>query len=341
MASRVLRNACGLVVSLAAVAFMVTVNAALVVANYMACQVSFYLQGFDAKPLAQEELVGRWLGALAPKATLSHFYALVLAVVVAVGLFWAGHLVVEIVRAAQQRRLATQTGDREEVAAWTWIIIEHSLYLSIVVAVLVAPIRWDLWLFRLRSIAGAHSVENVKQFAQIANLNPEAQSAGGTLVSRLADVGAYGYLCATGLAVLMLELAMKKLSEYFARFMKPADDLLEAWNKPSAGQGESVANHIHEPADSLADDANRNGQPHEGHEGKSLFDTDSPQPESHSTGPEPQPPSQKRPVMGGLAGEEVELAEALRRPSRYHVDGSGIVWARPYWEGLHQTPEAA
>lgn len=338
MASRFIRNGVGLAASFLAVALMLVVNAWLVLANYMACSYSFFLQGVDAKPLGKEELLGQWLGAIAPQATLSHFYALVLAAVIAAGFFWAFHLLIEIVRAVQQRRLATMSEDREQMNAWAWILIEHCFYLVLVLIVLVPAVRWDILLFRFRTMAGATSVENVAQAGKLLWASDIGPS-GATMISKLADIGAYGYLATTAVAVLMLEMAFKKVNEYFSRFMAPADELLASWSTPQGDQTIENGTDAGQLARAAVIDAYAAEEGIGVDGGKPRFDGAQASPEATQNAEESPETPRKRPVMGGKPGDEVELQEALGHPDRFHVDNLGTVWTRSFWNELHQTPE--
>ena len=215
--------------------------------------------------------------------------------------------------------------------AWGWILMHHCFSLILLVGFLIPAIWWDLLLFKFRTLAGAASFDTVAKAQQLLR-GSDIAPAGETMIAQLANIGAYGYLAATGIAVLTLEMALKKMNEYFSRFMQPADDLLASWSNP---QGEhTTGNDIEQPAKPDQADAHPSGQGSGGDGGEPLFDSPNSDPAAAPKASHQPETPRTRPVMGGAPGAVVELQEALRHPERFHVDTAGTVWTRSFWNEL-------
>ena len=66
--SHLFRNLVNLQLSLLGVVICFAIIVLLMMANYLACEFSFQLLGYDGKPLYADELIGPFLGAFLSKA---------------------------------------------------------------------------------------------------------------------------------------------------------------------------------------------------------------------------------------------------------------------------------
>ena len=83
----IVRNFLGLIFLMVADVIVMAVFVALIIANYLASKSAFDYLGYDSLPLAKEAFIGQIVGPFFPEATLAHFYAFVVAMVIALGLF--------------------------------------------------------------------------------------------------------------------------------------------------------------------------------------------------------------------------------------------------------------
>jgi hypothetical protein len=127
MLRHVVRNLVCLIGWLLADIGMIIANALLVLANYQACKVSFDLLGFDQKPLGMDELLGAFFIAFFSKATLAHIYALLVAVVVASGLFLVFHLAFGIYNCLSDRKVYLSRDDEQSAGAMVRLAIRYPI----------------------------------------------------------------------------------------------------------------------------------------------------------------------------------------------------------------------
>jgi hypothetical protein len=235
--SRFTRNFVGLLLWLMGVLGFIALNAILVLSNYLACKVSFDLLGFDQQPLGADKLVGDFLGAFFSKATLAHFYALVVAATVAGGLFLAFHLLFDLIGLIEDRRAYLHVGDHDSARVVAWRIIRDLLLLVVLMIPLAVAIQWDINLFEYRWVTGASGIDDPAVApGQVETLEEQLLKYGHLFAWSIARIGAWGYMAITALAGLGLEVASHRTSQYWHRLISPLDALLE----PSVPQEEQM-----------------------------------------------------------------------------------------------------
>jgi len=340
MIERTIRNTLAFASWLMASFGLLLLNAVVLLANYLACKVSFELAGFENQPLDRDRLIGRFAGAIFGQATLADFYAMVVAAAVALGAFLLFKLLFALPHHLEQRQLYRHAGDLTSariVSTWLWFDAAVIGLLSVGVA---AAMLWDIDLFRYRSLSNAFSVDDP---AVAAGSIPEwgrAMEQYGDLFSvHLAKIGPAGYLAVTLISCLALEYALHKTRTAGVQLLRDVAALAEV-SAPYDGSEatepqapEAVANGNVEPSP----DAGLSGTP--GSAGEPLFD-----PvvvgRGATSGSAPEASEATVGVIGGADGERVLRSDARAAADRYHVDdATGLVWDRAYWEQLHGTAE--
>lgn len=253
MISNSIRNFIALLLWLALALVCLYVNVQVTIANYLGCKAALELQGYEGQPLYTDSLLGQFLGSFFGDATLAQFFALGVAIVEALSLFFLFHIgfgLFNLFEIRKENKLAANDEQRSnvgndhnaaaEVRAATRRIILSIVKISFLVGFLYWAVRWDLDLFRFRSIADA-----------IANGSPEVNplqipswanfvTANDHLfVKALIEVGAWGYLAITALGCFLLEESFENLTERWARLMAPADRMVEGWFAPASDHSDS------------------------------------------------------------------------------------------------------
>jgi hypothetical protein len=214
--ARFIRNLAGFLFCLLVVdSGLVVLNGAMMIANYLACKGSFELLGFEMRPLWTDELVGHLLGAFFPKATLAHFYALIVAVTVALGLFLVFKLAFSVADLWEARRDSLAANDQESARKAMRLIVRDLGMLLIFLIPLAWAIYWDVYLFRYRSIAGALGIEDPTVAPQMFGWERQLRENGELFAWALVHIGAWGYVAVTALACLSLEFAWHKTVRYW------------------------------------------------------------------------------------------------------------------------------
>lgn len=236
MISNSIRNLIALALWLALAAVCIYVNVQVTIANYLGCKSALELQGYEMQPLHTDTLVGRLLGGLFGEATLAQFFALGVALVMSLSLFFLFNTAFGLFELYQIRK---EHEDPTQVRAANRRIVLSLVKMGFLLGFLYWAVCWDLDLFRFRSAAGALSkgepqidplaVPSWADFVTTYNHN---------FVNELIVVGAWGYLAITALGCFLLEESFVKLSERWARLLAPVDKFVEGWLSP-AGEGES------------------------------------------------------------------------------------------------------
>lgn len=232
MIGRLIRNLVGFLICVVADVGLVVLTVALVIANYLACKSSFELLGFERQPLGTDELVGGFFGAFFHQATLVHFYALVLAVTMAVGLFLVFKLAFRLAALWEDRRAYLHAGDHPSAHAATRAILRDLIMLGIFLLPLAAAISWDVQLFRFRALTGALGIEDPTVASQMPGWHQQLQAHGAQFAWSLAGWGAWGYVAVTAMACLSLEYTVHKTQDYWTRL----EDSCTALTQPAAPQ---------------------------------------------------------------------------------------------------------
>lgn len=224
--NRLLRNLINLVFCCAAVTLCLGLAVLMLIANYLACQVSFELLGYDKQPLNADKLIGQLFDAFFPKAALTHLYAFVVAALVSLGLFLCFRVISHIFELYKERRHYLNTGDQQSARIINQLICWDLVELVAFAIPLTAAVYWDVQLFRFRSICGAAGIEDAETATSL-NAWPLQLSDNGTLWAwSLTAQGAWGYIGVTALSALAFEYTLRKTSENWAKLLSTFDEIL-------------------------------------------------------------------------------------------------------------------
>jgi hypothetical protein len=159
----VVRNLFGLIFIMGADCLFSCIFLTLFIANYLACKTSFDYLGYDGLPLAKEAFIGQIIGPFLPDATLSHFYAFVVAAVIAAGLFVMYNRLFHIWELLKQRKGYLSQNDKESAQIILYHIYDDIVMIAAIMPFLIAAIIWDFELFKYRSVVGALGIEDPAQ----------------------------------------------------------------------------------------------------------------------------------------------------------------------------------
>jgi hypothetical protein len=247
MISNCIRNFIALILWLALALVCLYVNVQVTIANYLGCKSALELQGYEGQPLYTDSLVGQFLGSFFGDATLAQFFALGVSIVEALSLFFLFHIgfgLFNLFEIRKENKLAksdeqvlTSSNEHQsaaEMRAATHRIILSFVKIAFIVGFLYWAVRWDLDLFRFRSIAGAlaNGAPDVNPL-QVPSWANFVTTNDHLFIKGLVDVGAWGYLAITALGCFLLEESFENLTERWARLMAPADRMVEGWFAPA------------------------------------------------------------------------------------------------------------
>lgn len=361
-----LRNFVNLGLSALGVLFFLVVTAVMTLTNYLSCEFSFELLGYDKKPLKFDELVGPFLAAYLEKAQLVHLYSFMVAVLVTLGLFLTFRISAGIYNLYMDRRYYLGAADPESARIVTQKIVREVIWLVALAVPIYWAVHWDIQLFRVRSIAGVLGAEGPDVMLDLLGWEQQMEQNGQMWVWQITHLGAFGYLSLTAIACLGLEFSMRKISEHFRETI----DRIQALFTPEPSRGESPDFYgydenglpVYDNQVPIAYDVNGNpiasaGEvPVDGAIGES--ESQAPLREAEScAGPSPEDPAKDGDegpeassaadhamkndasatveVIGGREGKRVSLEAALADPARYWVDpNTQQVWAVEYRKTL-------
>jgi hypothetical protein len=345
MIERMIKNALTLAIWFVASGGLLLVNLIVLLANYLACKVSFELMGFEMQPLDQDRLIGRFAGAFFGRAAMADFYAMVVALTVAIGFFLLFKVLFTLPDHLEQRILHQQAGNTTEVRVRNIRLMFDVAAIGLLLAAgLAGAMLWDIELFRYRSLANAFAIEDPAVApGSIPAWGPTLQQYGDLFAVQLAKVGPAGYVAVTMLACLALEYAFHKTHSAGTQLLRDvaavaggapilpvADEVYMAGvsqyeaDAQDVGQDPALAENLtsRSAGDAQLFDPARVGQGHA-------------EPQQCA---EPAPADELVEVIGGAPGEQVHRTDAQTEPDHYYVDDrTGVVWNRQYWESIHGT----
>ena len=247
MITNAIRNFVALVLWLLLAIVSLYMNVQVTIANYLGSKAALELQGYESQPLYTDSLVGRLLGSLFADATLAQFFALGVAIVQALGLFFLFNIAFGLSKLFEIRKenlvpiidsdargVSDEVDRAAEVRAANHRIVLSFIKIGCLLFLLYWAISWDLELFRFRSVADA-----------LANGSPEvnpmqvpswvnfATANDHLFVKHLIGIGAWGYLAITALGCFLLEVSFENVSERWARLMAPVDNAIANWLAPA------------------------------------------------------------------------------------------------------------
>jgi len=344
----VVRCSCGVawwgLLDLLLVAFAVVI----VFANYAGLRSAFALMGLDLTPLSEDPLLGGVFDAFGiGEATQADLYAGALAATVTSGEIWACHWVLRLLSLWRDRD--HYRGQGEVIAGRYRGAIEWAAVMALLGLVLLAgAVYWDLELFRLRAVMGSLGLDRPEQLWELQDWKALVSMPDAPYAVRLAWVTPIGYVCATAVAALELELAGLRTLDAMARWQQSVVDLFAFDRDPDAmvptAPDVEPRHAIEEPVGlASADDPMGGAARRIASVAASLataapVEVPTPGPVVGPSTPATAPTAveSELAVLGGQAGDRVALAEALANPDRYVVDvESRRVWDRAYYEALH------
>ena len=232
MISTALRNLAWLGIWLVVTLLAILVAVWSVIEHYLNAANGLELAGTEAKPLIEDFLIGRIIGAFLPEATLPQAMAFTISLVEAIAFFVMAHQLHGILELARYRRASRLKGDEAEVREATWQILETLLVFAVLGGVLVWGILWDIEIFRYRSMAGAAGLDDPAEAAgTLPSWAMQLQDSGSWAAVQLTRMGAWGYLSFTAVSCMVLALCFQKLEEQFVRAMRPVDEWYESLMK--------------------------------------------------------------------------------------------------------------
>lgn len=342
LAAQLPGHALGLLKTLLVLAVVLTIEIGAGILHYLSVQSSLFLIGSEQKPLRADALLGQWLGDLFAEANLSSFAAFVIVAVIAFGSFWLAEEFMELLRLLEQRAGCRQSlarlpaGDLEaravlleSVDTLNFRIGQSATTLSVVGALLLAVLAWDVYLTVYRGLAGAHGFSEgdlsapLRATHTIQTLGLELEQHGALFAWRAVPLQAGGLLA----CMVLMPFAMA----YFGARLAAHRDLLvlavvgltaAAW-RSLAGEGDDGGNAVPAapPRASTAPSVAPADAP--------LFASPAEEPAARPVGSMDAEPAAE--VIGGIAGERVGLDQARRDPARYWVDPTTHeVWNADY-----------
>ncbi len=350
------RHLFGLVVWVIGVGCALAIDALVMNAHYLSTSSALELLGVQ-KPFEFDPVIGVFLGSLFEGATQSHFRAMTIVLVIALGSLILAHLISSILtliehRAAYGQALATLGPDNPAATAnlaQARISINHKIifmvvWLAIVGAMVGIVAYWDFSLNWYQQVASSAGIDQPGEAAAAIEVPVREMARHGHLAAwDLASLGAVGFLIVMFLSALVLEYSTRRFSDRWGRLCNAMAELVNfGGDDPDAQDFETRDRDARlTPSAPAAPDVTpgQSSCP----AGAPLFDAP-PAPDSPATAASsPTPPTDAAhadpvlEVVGGAAGERVTLEEALHNPARYWVDReTGLVWDRAYHEALTQ-----
>ena len=320
MVNRIIRNSFGFMAWVVAAIACVIINIMIALANYLGCKSSFELLNYEPQTLGGDGVLGNFFQVFFSEATICNLFALSLNLSEIVGFFLLSHLVFHIYDLLNDRSEYLDRKDKESARIALRLMIRDAILLVILIVPMVCVIRWDLWLFRYRSIAAFLSIEEPGLAAgTIETWKTQLQEQGDLLAPILARIGAWGYISVTAISCLGVEVSARKAGGSWAK-------LTSAIGEWYAGLGQQNGNGPNAPNPNMAggddedESQNRNLDP-------SAIDPRDPpfivEPENDNRerpSVDPSPEEELQPVIGSRSGERVTLAHAIGHPERYWVD---------------------
>lgn len=311
-----------------------TVNVALIYANYASLKKAFELSNFESRPLGTDELLGWLFGAFVPTATVADAYALTMAMTIATGQFFVCKCAFELSTLWADRRVYLREGDQRSADHLLWLIYTELATMFVLLALLAPAIYWDVELFVFRTLCGVLNIvdpTNPEDAAKIANLPQTIELSGNVTGLALAHIGAWGYIALTTVMVLCLEAALRRTANMWKLLevavfgsLQPADFVGAA-----VDQGTVPVSPQSVPEPLVVAPATMNGhgpgtavqEPHPPLQAESEpLPAASPHTSSLLVKESVASAQELRfPVVGGN-GEEVTMSDALAHPERYWID---------------------
>jgi hypothetical protein len=239
----------GWLISICGVLLALAAHVLVFFANYAALKSAFELIGFEPRLLGDDSFLGPLFTSIGlGDATVSDVYAGGLALLIGVTSIVCFNYFFDAVRLFFDSRAYRASEDEKERAKAPLALrklTRRLIYFAVLLAPLVFAIRWDLTLFKVR-LEG--NVKNTQSPDEILSWSPDAVSRLGEYGDWLLGRNGVGYVAATILACLLLEVVFEKMSENF-------DNLCYAFEALAGAQDEEQADERPTTADERPDAA--------------------------------------------------------------------------------------
>lgn len=350
----------GWLISLGGVLLSFAAHVLVFFANYAALKSAFELIGFEPRPLGDDNFLGTLFTSLGlGDATVSDVYAGGMALLIGVTSVVCFNYLFDALRLffdSRAYRASEDEGERAKAPLAIRKLARRLVYFAALAAPLVFVMSWDLTLFKVR-LEG--NLRNTQSPDEILTWSPDAVSRLGEYSDWLLGRNGVGYIAATVLACLLLEVAFEKMSENF-------DNLCYAFDALTGAQPEEPREEQTGAADETgaahADPAAPFGLPDPEAEAaaaaSSPFSTSAATPSLAGSGvaagspavdvtpPAAQPTAPPAmvedeverlvEVLSASGAEYVESGRAERRQDLV-VDATGRYWERGFYESLHSS----
>lgn len=200
--------------------------------HYLALKSGLEIAGFEPIPIKGDELVGPFLTAFVPNATLPEATALTIALfdflaflIVFDALFWAVEL-------AQFHRASKAAERPDEAAEAKNQLIATGVVLFVSLVLLFPALGWEISIWRFRSIAGAMGIEHLTNVGGIPDWEQLRETIGGTFIYQLARIGAWGYIAFTALGCIALDQCGRRMGRQLSLLLSPLDLALASHQGP-------------------------------------------------------------------------------------------------------------
>lgn len=227
MFNRITRNITGLIAWMIVVIGCIVLNGIVVLSNYLGCKASFELLSYEMRPLHTDELLGGFFGSFFSEATMAHLFAMTVTLTVAFGLILLFHLMFSVYELCYDRRAYIAAGDEESAKIALRLIVRDLILIAIFAIPVFYAAKWDIGLFRYRSVAGALGIE-APQLATstVKSWELQLEEQGHLFAWSLARFGAWGYIAVTAIACLGMEFSSVKTGEKWSQLCNACGELL-------------------------------------------------------------------------------------------------------------------
>jgi hypothetical protein len=325
----------------------------IILEHYLSLRSGYEIAGYETMKLVKDPLVGPYLSAYIPDATLPAALAISLAIGEVVLFGFAIHQVFRLIDGARSLhywRGSMEEGHDTEQRAATWVIIEFVFWFTGLFLLVVPVVKLDIASTEFRSFAGVMRIEDPDLATQIRTWDRIEPEAGGIFPYELARLTAVAYIALVFAACAFLEFSVRQTGERFVSVIDAADVMI---NGPEYPEDEDADTGFDEPEDTDGEDQDtfdENASEPVRLNDAAAADSTPREPaqttsrrESGSTGEHRATQSARdakggdlREVIGSNPPRHVSLADALADESNYVVvKSTGDVWDRTYWDDVN------
>lgn len=343
------RNGIGLLFWSAMILVTLVINMIIIFSNYFSCSTAFELSGYEPKPLKADQL-GANLDLFLSDVTLAQFYALGISLTLGVAFFILFRLIHRLLELLHDRRVYSKQDDVVSAEAVLLLIIQNIVMIVIMLIPIYFLVRWDIELFRFRSVAGALQITDPSGVSTIEAWDLQLKNNASLFSWKLIQYGAWGYIAGTALACFCLEFSIRKLEECWVKLLSGIEKLSQSktaetdyynhahsessyeqnseWTD-SSSLDQPAPETYNQPDDDVYQDSS---EPKPLSDNELLGDLEDEQESTTDT----EVPSE----VSGKEGESITLSQALKQPELFYVKPStGEIWDRSVWDSINSTDE--